>query len=79
MTNDALSTPRAPIFGRAGAKDSLGTPLNARPMTRILFAWELGSNLGHLTRDLPLARACRAAGFSFMLAVPTPQTVVDLH
>lgn len=38
-------------------------------MVTILFAWELGSNLGHLTRDLPLARACRDAGYRVVFAV----------
>ena len=37
-------------------------------MSRILFAWELGSNLGHLARDLPLARACRDAGHEVLFA-----------
>lgn len=40
---------------------------------RVLFAWELGSNLGHLTRDLPLARRCRAMGFEVIFAVPHPE------
>jgi hypothetical protein len=31
-------------------------------LSNILFTWELGANLGHLTRDLPLARYCRGAG-----------------
>lgn len=35
----------------------------------ILFAWEMGANLGHLTRDLPLARACREAGHEVIFAV----------
>ena len=39
-------------------------------MVRILFAWELGNNLGHLARDLPLARACRQAGYEVVMAVP---------
>ncbi len=37
---------------------------------RILFAWELGSNLGHLSRDLPLARACLDHGHEVVWAVP---------
>lgn len=39
-------------------------------MSHILFAWELGANWGHLTRDLPLARACRDAGHRVVMAVP---------
>jgi UDP:flavonoid glycosyltransferase YjiC (YdhE family) len=38
------------------------TGIFTRPMSRILFAWEMGTHLGHLTRDLPLARSCRDAG-----------------
>ena len=37
-------------------------------MATILFAWELGANLGHLSRDLPLVRACRAAGHKVVYA-----------
>jgi UDP:flavonoid glycosyltransferase YjiC (YdhE family) len=39
-------------------------------MSRILFAWELGGNLGHLTRDLPLIRMCQQAGHEVFMAVP---------
>lgn len=38
-------------------------------MSRILFAWELGANLGHLTRDLPVASQLRAAGHEVFFAV----------
>lgn len=38
-------------------------------MSRILFAWELGGNFGHIARDLPLALACRAAGHDVLFAV----------
>ena len=38
-------------------------------MSRILFAWELGGNLGHIARDLPLALACRDAGHDVLFAV----------
>lgn len=31
-------------------------------MSRILFAWELGANLGHLARDLPVAEELRKQG-----------------
>jgi len=37
-------------------------------VTRVLFAWELGDNLGHLTRDLPLMRACLRAGHEVWVA-----------
>jgi hypothetical protein len=39
-------------------------------MARILFAWEMGRNLGHLSRDLPLARACRDAGHHVVMTAP---------
>jgi UDP:flavonoid glycosyltransferase YjiC (YdhE family) len=38
-------------------------------MSRILFAWELGANLGHLARDLPVASALRSAGHGVFFAV----------
>ena len=38
-------------------------------MARILIAWEFGRNLGHIARDLPLARACREAGHEVVWAV----------
>ena len=38
-------------------------------MSRILFAWEMGANFGHIARDLPLALACRAAGHEVLFAV----------
>jgi len=44
----------------------------------ILFAWELGANLGHLTRDLPLARACRDGGHQVVVAASNLRTVVKL-
>jgi UDP:flavonoid glycosyltransferase YjiC (YdhE family) len=37
-------------------------------MGRILFAWEMGGNLGHIARDLPLAIACREAGHEVLHA-----------
>ena len=39
-------------------------------MARILIGWEFGRNLGHIARDLPLARACRDAGHEVVWAVP---------
>ncbi|AXV76115.1 MULTISPECIES: glycosyltransferase [Ralstonia solanacearum species complex] len=38
-------------------------------MHRILFAWELGANFGHLTRDLPVANALRARGHEVAFCV----------
>jgi hypothetical protein len=39
-------------------------------MARILVAWEFGRNLGHIARDLPLARAARDAGHEVLWALP---------
>jgi UDP:flavonoid glycosyltransferase YjiC (YdhE family) len=39
-------------------------------VARILIGWEFGRNLGHIARDLPLARACRDAGHEVVWAVP---------
>lgn len=38
-------------------------------MSRILFAWELGANLGHLARVAPIAEKLRAAGHQVLFAV----------
>ena len=38
-------------------------------MSRILFAWELGAHLGHLSRDLPVAQQLRKAGNQVRFAV----------
>jgi len=38
-------------------------------MARVLIAWEFGRNLGHIARDLPLARTCREAGHEVVWAV----------
>lgn len=38
-------------------------------MRRILFAWELGANLGHLARDLPVAERLRKLGYDVTFAV----------
>jgi UDP:flavonoid glycosyltransferase YjiC (YdhE family) len=46
---------------------SMSSPTSP-PCPRILFAWEMGANLGHLTRDLPLARDCRDAGCEVFFA-----------
>lgn len=38
-------------------------------MSRILFAWELGANYGHLTRQLPIAEKLRKQGHAVFFAV----------
>ncbi|MCK4154139.1 glycosyltransferase [Ralstonia pseudosolanacearum] len=38
-------------------------------MIRILFAWELGANFGHLARDLPVAQRLRELGHDVLFAV----------
>ncbi|MDT4289438.1 hypothetical protein RO575_07695 [Methylomonas sp. MO1] len=38
-------------------------------MSRILFAWELGGNLGHITRQLPIARQLRQMGHQIFFVV----------
>lgn len=35
---------------------------------RILFAWELGANLGHLARDIPVAEQLRKLGHDVTFA-----------
>lgn len=45
-------------------------------MSRVLFAWELGAHLGHLARDLPLARRCRDEGADLVFAVPVLRVAV---
>lgn len=38
-------------------------------MHRIVFAWELGANFGHLARGLPIALRVRARGYETLFAV----------
>ncbi len=38
-------------------------------MSRVLLAWEMGSNLGHLSRLLPVSRALEARGHEVLVAV----------
>ncbi len=45
---------------------------------RILFAWELGANFGHLSRDLPLARLCHGRGFEVVMVVGDLATTARL-
>jgi UDP:flavonoid glycosyltransferase YjiC (YdhE family) len=46
-------------------------------VSRILFAWELGGNLGHLTRMLALARPLRARGHEVSFALPNPAALSE--
>lgn len=41
-------------------------------MARLLFAWELGSNFGHVSRMLPVALALRARGHEIVFALREP-------
>ncbi|RQP26675.1 glycosyltransferase [Piscinibacter terrae] len=50
------------------------SPVSERPL-RVLLAWELGANLGHLLRLLPIAQALHALGHMVSLAVPDPAAV----
>lgn len=45
-------------------------------MSRILICWELGGNLGHVMRLLPLARILRVQGHSVVWAFSKTHTVV---
>lgn len=45
-------------------------------MRRILFAWEVGSGLGHLARLIPIARRFQQRGDHVELAVRDPQALV---
>ena len=47
-------------------------------MSRVLFAWELGANYGHLVRDLPVAERLRAAGHAVSFAVSDTRTAAEL-
>lgn len=47
-------------------------------MARVLFAWELGANLGHLARDLPVAEHLRAMGHEVAFAVRDTATAAQL-
>jgi UDP:flavonoid glycosyltransferase YjiC (YdhE family) len=46
-------------------------------MKRILVAWELGGNWGHLARDVPIALALRDRGYDVHFAVRDPQTAAQ--
>lgn len=47
-------------------------------MSKILFAWELGNNLGHLARDLPVAERLREMGHEVAFAVRDTTTAAQL-
>ena len=47
-------------------------------MSRILFAWELGANLGHLLRDVPVAEELRKAGHEVVFAVRDTRVAADI-
>jgi|WetSurMetagenome_2_1015567.scaffolds.fasta_scaffold18452_2 hypothetical protein len=47
-------------------------------MSRILFAWELGANLGHLLRDVPVAEQLREAGHDVVFAVRDTRVAADI-
>ncbi|MBW3805552.1 glycosyltransferase family 1 protein [Aeromonas jandaei] len=38
-------------------------------MSKVLFAWELGANFGHLSRDIPVAQKLRETGVQVRFAV----------
>jgi UDP:flavonoid glycosyltransferase YjiC (YdhE family) len=47
-------------------------------MSRLLFAWELGANLGHLTRDLPVAEKLREAGHEVVFSVRDTRVAAEV-
>lgn len=47
-------------------------------MSRILFAWELGANLGHLSRDVPVAEKLREAGHDVVFAVRDTRVAAEI-
>jgi len=46
-----------------------GSATAASILSRILFAWELGGNFGHVTMLLPLARLLRQRGHTLLFAI----------
>lgn len=42
---------------------------DAEQMSRVLFTWELGGNLGHLARYMPIARQLRQRGHEVLFAL----------
>jgi UDP:flavonoid glycosyltransferase YjiC (YdhE family) len=47
-------------------------------MSRILLAWELGANYGHLTRQLPIAETLRKQGHAVFFAVRDAKIAAQL-
>jgi hypothetical protein len=47
-------------------------------VARILMAWELGANFGHLTHQLPIARQLRESGHDVWFAVRDTSIAADL-
>ena len=47
-------------------------------MSRILFAWELGANYGHLTRMAPIAEKLRGAGHQVFFAVRDMRSAAEI-
>lgn len=47
-------------------------------MSRILFAWELGANFGHLARDLPIAQRLRQDGHDIMFVARDTRVAAEL-
>lgn len=47
-------------------------------MSRILFAWELGGNYGHLARLVPIARRLRSDGHEVLLSIRDPRSGAEL-
>lgn len=47
-------------------------------MSHILFTWEFGAGLGHLTRLIPIARELLGYGHRLTLAVPHPEVAQGL-
>ncbi len=47
-------------------------------MSRILFAWELGANLGHLSRDVAVAEKLREAGHEVVFAVRDTRVAAEI-
>jgi len=45
-------------------------------MSRILIAWQLGGNYGHLTTDLPVAVCLRDQGHEVVFAVPSAHAAI---
>ncbi|MHA6845578.1 glycosyltransferase [Ralstonia syzygii] len=52
--------------------------IKMQAISRILFAWELGANLGHLARDLPVAQQLRALGHDVLFAVKDVHVATQL-